>query len=248
MTTAIDLATTLLPPDAQREVRTFCGAVETDLGDGLVGIALFGSGARDDFRPNRSDVNLLVVVRELAPEVMRSLLEPVGRARRVGIAPVLLTETELAASTDIFPVKFLAMKQSHRRLVGRDVLGALPIGREHVRLRCEQELMELLLTLRDHYFDDAKSLGGVMAGTVGRLLDVLRMALTLTGEGLLSRREVPEAAARRMGLDAAALQSAVALRDAPELPREKALSLFERYLDLVSRAARFVDSLEERRG
>ncbi|MGC4116093.1 MAG: hypothetical protein QM765_16230 [Myxococcales bacterium] len=248
MTTAIDLSTTLLTPTVQREVKTFCSALEEKLGPALVSISLYGSGARDDFRPEHSDVNLLVVASgELQRATLRPLLEAVGKAQRAGIAPFFMTEAELTTSTDIFPVKFLSMKESHRVLVGKDVLGSLAIGREHVRLRCEQELMNLVLKLRKRYLEgEGRGLDRFIAQTVGGLLDVLRISLTLTGEGLVTRREVPEAAGRRIGIDPGVLKKAVELRDQEEwLPPEETQVLFESYLAAVSKAARFVDALEE---
>ncbi|HEY3446096.1 MAG TPA: nucleotidyltransferase domain-containing protein [Myxococcales bacterium] len=249
MTTAIDLSTTLLPPTVQREVASFCAAVEEKLGAGLVSISLYGSGARGDFRPNKSDVNLLVVPTALGKADLEALLEPVAKARRAGIAPSFLVLGELKASTDIFPVKFLSMKESHRVLVGKDVLGSLAIGREHVRLRCEQELMQLVLELREGYLEaEGRGLEKRIAKTVGGFLDVLRIALTLTGEGLVTRREIPEAAGRRIGIDPMVLKQALELRDRDgELPAEECQALFDAYLTAAAKAARFVDSLEEKK-
>lgn len=243
----IDLSGTLLPPETQRDVQTFCASVEGVCDDRLVGVSLYGSGARDDFRPRQSDVNLLVVVTALPADLLVRLREPVGVARRVGLSPLFLTESELRTSTDVFPVKYLAMKESHRVLLGRDVLGALPMGREHVRLRCEQELMNVVLRLRRHFLDGSHGLDRAIAGTAGQVAEVLRIALTLTGDGLVTRREVAEVAARRMGFEAAALAEALALRASEEwLPRPEIDRLFQRYLEAVRAAARFVDGLEDR--
>ena len=249
MTTAIDLSATLLPPTVQKEVALFCAALEEKLGVGLVSISLYGSGARDDFRPKRSDINLLVVATALGKDALKAILEPVARAHRAGIAPFFVVEDELQASTDIFPVKFLSMKESHRLLVGRDVLGSLAIGREHVRLRCEQELMDLVLELRRRYLDaEGRGLERIVAQTASGLLDVLRIALTLTGEGLVTRREVPEAAGRRIGVDPGVLRQAHELRDREGSPLpEEVQALFEAYLNAVAKAARFVDSLGEKK-
>lgn len=250
MTTAIDLSTTLLPPEVQREVKDLCAALEEKLGASLASVTLYGSGARDDFRPNHSDVNLLIVTGDLKHAALKGVLEAVTKARRVGVSPFFITEDELKTSTDIFPVKFLSMKETHRVLVGRDVLNALPIGREHVRLRCEQELMNLVLKLRRRYLEtEGRQLDRMVAQTVGMLLDVLRIALTLTGEGLVTRREVPDAAGRRMELDPGVLKKAVELRDTEQwLPPEEVGALFDSYLDAVSKAARFVDRLDQAKG
>ncbi|MCP4664105.1 MAG: hypothetical protein GY856_52645 [bacterium] len=120
-------------------------------GDNVQSITLYGSAMRKDYRPGRSNVNLLVVLGKIDVAILRSVLDHVVKGRRYGIAPFFITETNLRSSTDVFPVKFLAIQESYCVLWGRDILRELEISRAHLRLRCEQEVKNLLLRLRRHF-------------------------------------------------------------------------------------------------
>ena len=127
------------------------------LGPRCVSVVLFGGLAKGEFIPERSDVNLLVVVEEvtigLLDEVAPLLAQGAG-AVRLGL--LLLSEEDLRRSTDVFPIKFLDIQRHHQVLAGRDVFEGLEIARGHLRLRCEQEIKNLLLRLRQFYLERAR--------------------------------------------------------------------------------------------
>lgn len=66
------------------------------------------------------------------------------------LAPRILSQDELLASTDVFPLTFLEMKHNYRLLAGKDLLAELEISNSHLRLRCEQELRNLLLRMQSN--------------------------------------------------------------------------------------------------
>ena len=109
MNEPIDLSGTKLSDKEKASVAKFCKALN-DVSDlGVKSITLYGSAARDDYRPGKSDINLLVVLERIDVTILRSVLDPVARGRRYGIAPFFITEVNLRSSADVFPVKFLAM-------------------------------------------------------------------------------------------------------------------------------------------
>lgn len=118
----IDLSGTPLGGKEQAAVLAFCKALQGALDANLQSVSLYGSAARDDFCPRKSDINLLVVVERIDLAILKGVVEPVAIGRRWGIAPFFITERNLRASTDVFPVKFLSMQESYRVLVGADIL------------------------------------------------------------------------------------------------------------------------------
>jgi len=64
---------------------------------------------------------------------------------------MVLSQDELNASTDVFPVTFLEMRRRYEVLAGQDVLANLRIDRDHLRLRCEQELRNMLLRMQRQF-------------------------------------------------------------------------------------------------
>lgn len=223
-------------------VERFCWEAREGLGKNLLSITLYGSAAREDYAPGRSDINILLLATSMEFAVLQALLDPVSRGLRVGIHPMLMTEADLRSSTDIFPVKFLSMKESHLTVWGDDPLVDLPIAREHIRLRCEQEMMNLALRLRRHYvYHGGWGLSEKVAGSVTGFLENLRFVLSLDKEKTLSREEAL-LVADKIGVPAAPLRKALSLKGAPA-GREEIESIYEEYLKAVEKAVKMVDAL-----
>jgi predicted nucleotidyltransferase len=130
-------------------IRSWCDRLTKALGDQLVSVVLFGGLAKGEFVPDQSDVNVAVVFHAITPEVLERAA-PLLRdgTREFRLSTMLLTAGELRDSADVFPVKFLDLQRRHQVLWGGDPFAQLAINRDHLRLRCEQELRNLLLRLR----------------------------------------------------------------------------------------------------
>lgn len=241
----VDLSGTPLGGEEQAAVLGFCKALQGAPDVPLRSVSLYGSAARGDFRPNKSDINLLVVVKRIDVAILKCVVEPTAIGRRWGIAPFFITEKNLCASTDVFPVKFLAMQECYRVLVGHDVLGGLTIRREHLRLRCEQEFKNVLLRLRHHYIVRAgRDLTDLMGQMIGGVMETLRAAVCLTGEDTPPRRETAGAAAESFGVDAGVLDRVQDLRnrDSP-LSKEEEEVLYDAFMATVEKVAHAVDQM-----
>jgi hypothetical protein len=149
---------------------------------------------------------------------------------------------------DVFPVKFLAMKESYKLLWGHDVLKNLEISREHIRLRCEQEIKNLLLRMRRQFLiggGRARSLTEMMSRVVVVFLETLRVVLSLTQEDFPSREEVVNVAAETFDLDGETLRNVRALRDRDvSLSRVEAEQLFDKFMATVDKVAQIIDKMD----
>jgi predicted nucleotidyltransferase len=242
-----DLSETDLVAEDKAAVEAFCEALRKAPNVSIRSITLYGSAARKDYRPGRSDINLLVVVEHIDVSILKSFLDPVTRGRRYGIAPFFITETNLRSSVDVFPVKFLAIKESYKLLCGQDVLKDLEISREHIRLRCEQQIKNILLRMRHQFLiggGRGRSLTEMMSRVIVAFLETLRIVLSLTQEDMPSRGEVVNAAAETFDLDAETLRNVRALRDRDvSLSRAEAEQLFDKFMAIVDRVAQIADKM-----
>jgi predicted nucleotidyltransferase len=237
-----NLEKTKLSADDRMAVERFCWEAREALGEKLLSITLYGSAARGDYAPGGSDINILVLTASLDLTALQGLLDPVSRGLRAGIHPLLMTETDLKSSADIYPVKYLSMKESYLPLWGEDPLAGLTVAREHIRLRCEQEMMNQLLRLRRHYvYHGGWGLADKIASGVTGFLENLRYALSLDRETPMTREEAI-AAAEKYGVPPEALRGAWALKTDPEGAREIE-RVYEEYLKAVERAVRMIDSM-----
>jgi len=236
------------PASVQEELQRFCNQLKEALGDGLVSVILYGGLAKDEYEPRTSDVNVMVVLKEVTVEVLDRAVSPVQEGLRAfRLAAMVLSENDLRRSTDVFPVKFLDMKKHHRLLCGKDVLTGLSIGKDHLRLRCEQEIKNLLLRLRRFYLHRASLPEAVeitLCGAISSLLIDIGVFVELkTGAAPKAKNALVEMVSE-LGLDSETLRKVLALKrgelkpDAHELKR-----LYDDFMRTVQRAAELVDKL-----
>ena len=121
-------------------------------GAGLHSLYVVGSAVTPDWVEGRSDVNTLLVLRQMDLAVLEAI-GPLGkRHHRTGIAPPLVMDREyLAGSLDVFPMEFLELRLIHETVAGEDLLARLEIGRADLRHQCEREVRSRLVGLRQAY-------------------------------------------------------------------------------------------------
>src|SRR5262249_47206688 len=115
----------------------------------LVSVVLYGSAATGDPDPRFSDLNVLCVLSEVAPPEPDAA-GPLFRwwRERGNPAPLLLAESEVAASTDCFAIEFHDIQRHHRLLDGCDVVSELALDDSFYRAQVEHDLRAKLLRLR----------------------------------------------------------------------------------------------------
>ena len=203
MQESIDLSGIKLSNKKKASIEAFCKVIQDIPNLGVKCIALYGSAARDDYRPRKSDINLLIVLERIDVPILKSVRNPVSRARRHKVSPFFITEKDLRSSADVFPVKFLTIQEARKVLFGPDILGEIDIAREHIRLRCEQEIKNVLLRLRRYYImRGGRKLNQMMSSMIGGFLDTLRVVISLTEKNLPSRKDVVNFASKKFEFDA----------------------------------------------
>lgn len=217
-------------------------------GEALASIVLYGSAARDDYVPGRSDLNFLVLVRDLSPEMLRDLQKYRKGWRKARIAlPFFMRPEMVASALDSYPLEFMAMQAAYTVVRGDDPLAQLTFKRDDVRLQCERELRGKILYLRSGLID--------CEGKKGRMGELIRLswpAMQAIFQGLLylAGRE-PKLWGRALiaggkaayGLDAELLEAILAVRTEPKLPqRDRVEDLLIRYIKEVERLVDWVDA------
>lgn len=232
-----------------RALDRFKTQAQVVLGDNLVSLVVFGETIADGGAALGGPVEAMIVLREIDVVTLNQLRRVVLDARReLELAPLVLTPNDLERSTDVFPVKFQTMKWRHRRLCGEDLLSALEIDREHLRLRAEQEIKNLLFRLRRFYIERShrgELLEVTLARGVESLLRNLAVLLYLkTGEALDAEATAARAAAD-LGIPAKPLTGALALGS--DAAQEDLPALYDDFMAAVERAADLVDRYKEER-
>lgn len=240
-----------LPADLQGHLEQLCADLRSASGDNLVSVAVYGSvvRAKADDAAGKS-VPILVVLQDASIQQLSRIAELLKDAGETFLAaPFVVSLHDLQTSTDIFPIKFLDMQNHHVLLSGRDVLSELEISTQHLRLRCEQELCNLLLRLRQIFLrnvDNDTTLLDAAKRSIPSFFADLATAVSLKTELLPdSETDIADSAAQVMSLDRAALGRVLKLNDRrPVADSAEIAKLFSELLDLVEKAADFVDRLE----
>lgn len=238
-----------IPAEVGEGLDRLCQGLREALGDQLVSVILYGGLAKGEYAQPNSNVNVMIVVKEASVEVMDRALPPVQAGMRdLRLAVMFLSEGDLRRSADVFPTKYLDMQRFHRVLWGRDVLANLPIATDHLRLRCAQEIKNLLLRLRQFYLQRAQYpelIEGTLTRAISSFLHSLSVLLTLKGVQVpAGKAAIAEAAARELGLDGGALRDLLALKAGEIKPDGAAVKrLYNAFMVTVQRAADIVDGL-----
>lgn len=215
----------------------------------LVSVVLYGSAARGEYRAGRSDLNLLVLLREVSAGALRRGSE----AARAWVAeenppPLIMAADEWRASADVFAIEVADMRDAHLVLAGADPFAGIEVDPADLRLQCERELKGKKLQLRERYLlfaGEPAELGELLVRSFSTFLVLFRTVLRLEGD---DPRGDPESVLRRLGervgfAPAALLEIHRArsrgetLRPAPDAP------VVVGYLDAVTRVTEHVDRL-----
>jgi len=192
-------------------------ALGTRLGERLVMVALYGSAARGLYQPGFSDVNLLLVLTQADVSVLaqvREVMATAGGSWR--ITPYLVTQQEWPQVLQAFPTRILEMKRGYRVLLGQDLLKDVEVDRQALRVRTQQELLNVLLRFRHALLGshDPAALEADLRGSLPGFLKVLRTLVYLrTGEHLDERERVVHAGASAYGFSETAFRQLLAWRE-----------------------------------
>jgi len=221
--------------------------LQSACGENLVSLVLYGSAAREDFHETYSDVNLLVVVRDLRATALAALAPVIAWwSHEHGLRPpMIMTLQELQESADVFAIELLDIRTTHRILAGEDVTTSIDIPMNLHRVEVEHELRTILLRLRQHLLlasDKADDLRAVLAKSISSVVTLFRHALIALGEDTPhAKAKLIEQAGEVFGFDAQPLRSILELRNDPNQPRG-VLELYHAYLAAIGRVAHELDS------
>jgi predicted nucleotidyltransferase len=229
-----------------RVVSPFLTGTDAALGQGYSAV-LYGSAARGDFVPGRSDIDLMLIVGDLSPTVLRSLAGPFAAWRKTEYEPPLvLTRGEWERAGDAFPIEIADMRAGYRVLRGPDPLVGVTVDTEHLRLALEREFRGKLLRLRQGYVassTDPAALGSLAGRSAGTLMVLFRALLTLLGRSIpRDPLQLGVAGAEALGVDSEPLLHV--FRHRAERDWRCSAEAFELYMEMADRAVRFLDQLQ----
>ncbi len=221
-----------------------CGQYQDCYGSDLLAAVLYGSAGTPDFDPRHSDINLLLIVRQVDfPLLDRSAAIQRAALRQRVSRPLFLDPAYIERSLDTFPVEFLDLQLRHRLLWGQDLLSTLVLRPADLRLQLERELKGKQLHLRQGWLacrDSRRQLRQLVAVSLHDFAPLFR--------ALLHLRQVPVPPARELLLPAVEAQYGLASQPLQAAARAAAdggyqglLQAFQPYAQAVAVLAETID-------
>ena len=125
-----------LPEAVAVPLRDLKESLASAAGSNLAALVLYGGLARGRYRPGKSDINVLVLLRDGSKDSLAAIAPALQAAwRKDLVEPMVFTAAELPQVAAEFPVKFLDIKGSHIVLAGEDLLTGLTVDPGVVRRR-----------------------------------------------------------------------------------------------------------------
>ena len=166
--------TYVLPAPIRSRLDELAHTLQVQLGPNLVSLLVFGSAARGGYDSGRSDVDLVLVLKDPTSEVLLTIANTLTVARTaLRFETVILKEDEITRAADVFPLFYDDIRSCHLLLAGKDAFANLYISDSHRRVRIEQELREVQIRLRRVVVD---SMGApqALAGAIERKVKQIR--------------------------------------------------------------------------
>lgn len=221
-------------------------------GDRLVSVVLYGSAVSGNHHAKYSDYNILCVLTQITPlELAQSETVFKWWREQGNPSPLLLTEHEVATSTDCFAIEFHDIKAQHQLLFGKDVVTPLQVDYSFYRAQVEHDLRAKLLRLRQKaagMLSDQNLLRRLLADSLSTFCVLFRHALNLAGaEAGMNKREIIRHAGQAFSFDVTPFEKLLDLREERIKPREfDPVAGLPAYLQGVTAVIDAVDQLEKR--
>jgi len=239
-----------IPKNPEEIFEPFCTDYEELFGPDLLSVILYGSCARGEYVPKKSDINFMLLLTESGIAKLGKALKLTEKwSRRAVATPLFLTRAYIETSLDTFPIEMLNFQAAYQVLRGEDPLKDLVFDKQMLRLQCERELKGKLLQLREQFLGTAgntRNIKDLIARSLPTFLAIFQGIVHLHGKPAQPDRDkLLDTMQELLSLNHPLFSELYAIKDAKvSLNERKAITMMERYIEEVRRLALIVDSLE----
>jgi len=238
---------TKIPQSPEEIFAEFSNNIKQLFNDDLVSIVLYGSGAKGEYVRKKSDINFLVVLTEEGIKKLSGAFALVKKwNKRKVAAPLFLTREYIESSLDSFPIEFLNMKKFNKLVYGEDILSGLEISKDHLRLRCEEQIKGKLLHLREEFLrtlGNKRLLESLLAATIPAFVSLFTALLEYKDINIpKTKRDTIIQTAESFSLNKEIFDRVLAVREKTlKLSKNELIQLTQDYIEEIRKCAKIVD-------
>jgi len=240
-----------LKPVAAKNIKPFLDEILDKYHANIHSIYITGTAITDDFNEKTSDVNSVIVLREMDIKFLE-LLSLLGKkySRQKVAAPLIMTPEYIKTSLDVFPIEFLNFKLIHATVSGEDILENLEIDRMDLRRQCERELKVKLISLRQGYISslgDRKILTEGLAKHITGYMPLFRGIIILLGKQPPERQnDVIQVLSKAANMNTDVFTRVLKVKQEKiKLSMQELNAIFEDYYTATEKLVRIVDEIEK---
>ena len=223
---------------------------QTIFGADLLSIILYGSAARGEYIPKKSDINFLVLLSENGIDSLSKAFTVVSRWHKSRVnTPLFLTKNYIQASLDVFPIEFLNLKSHYQVIYGEDVLQDLAVEKKFLRLQCEREIKGKLLQLRQQFLGtkgNKREIENLLARSAPTFYSIFRALLFLQDKAIPSgSKELLSLITQETGLNSSLLLDILKIKEgSKKLTTVEAVSFMEKYIEHIKKLSAVIDEMK----
>jgi len=236
---------------AAKKIKPFLDEVLSRYKDKIHSIHITGSATNDDFDEKVSDVNSIIVLKEMDLKFLE-LLAPLGKkySKHKVAAPLIMTPDYIKTSLDVFPVEFLNFKLIHATVLGEDIFESIEINRMDLRHQCERELKSKLIWLRQGYLSamgDRKMLTEGFTSSITGYIPLFRGVISLLGkEPPIRQSEVMFSLSEASSINTDVFSKILkAKHEKIKLSIDELNTIFEDYYSATEKIGKIVDEIKD---
>jgi hypothetical protein len=240
-----------LKPAAVKRIGSFLDEILNLYRERIHSIYITGSAITEDFHEEKSDVNSIIMLKEMDLKFLE-MLAPLGKkyGKHKVAAPLIMTPDYVKTSLDVFPIEFLNFKYVHSTVYGEDIFTDIEINRMDLRYQCERELKVKLIWLRQGYLSslgDRKVLAESFARSITGYIPLFRGLIELLGkQPPVGRGDVIRSLSGAAGINTDIFAKVLAMKHATAKPDLQELNtIFEDYYAATDKLGRIVDEIRE---
>jgi predicted nucleotidyltransferase len=218
------------------------------LKENLEALVLYGSYLTSDYVPGKSDVNLLVILKE------EENIEKISGLSRYLISkgfalPLVISKFFILSSLDTFPLEYLVISNPCRILFGTDFIKKLKIDPIDLRRQLEREIKSKYLLLKNIYIRNPQENKLLIAALIHSWRAI---GAILKGIYFLKRSELPSdvhevfnGLQEALGIDISALKVGYLLKKGEvKMHRRDVNKTFVTYVEALDSLGRAIDRME----
>jgi predicted nucleotidyltransferase len=239
-----------IPARPQDIFKSFVTDYQEAFGADLLSAILYGSGARGEYLPKKSDLNFMIVLTENGMNRLSKAIPLVSKWHKQRVStPLFLTPDSIASSLNTFPIEFLNIKAAYTLVYGNDFLKNLAFDKRYVRLQCEREVRGKLVQLRKHFLETAgnwRKAEALISASLPTFLSLFQAIGFLKDKGPIAERQaLVTTVVQEAGLNQDLFLELLNIRDRrKKLASSQVVPLMEKYIEEIQKLSNFLDLLE----